>query len=305
MAGWGLGYDDLRRIRPDLVMLSSSIFGQFGPHALMPGVGTMGAARAGFSRMTGHPGRLETGPNGPYTDFVAPRLAVAAVLAALDHRARTGEGNHLDLSQLEASLCFIAPELYRAAMSGEDPAVLGNRDPEMVPHGVYPTKGDDTWVAIACRDDRDWRTLCHVIGEGWLQADPDLASVDDRRRREDEIDDRIARWTRARSAADVEGLLVAAGVPAAALLDHGDWWKDPQLVHRSHLVSGTHPLHGTVLVESTHLGLQGTPGAVDRGGPTIGQHSELVLRSILGYDDERIEQLRASGAVGHADPAGS
>ena len=128
----------------------------------MAGYGTMGAALGGLVAPTGWPDRPPCGPFGPYTDFIAPRFTVAMILAALDHRRRTGEGQHVDQSQVECSLQFLAPHLLDAQVNGRALDRVANDHPAMAPHGVYPAAGDDEWIAVAARDDGDWRRLCDV-----------------------------------------------------------------------------------------------------------------------------------------------
>jgi crotonobetainyl-CoA:carnitine CoA-transferase CaiB-like acyl-CoA transferase len=199
---------------------------------------------------------------------------------------------------MEASLPFIAPELYEASIAGEDSPLRGNRDPQMVPHGVYPAEGEDAWVALACRDDDDWRRLCAAIGRPDLATDGRFATADARRHHEDELDELIAAWTSRQQADATEATLRDHRVPAAAVLDHASGMADPQLVHRGHFLEVSHALHGSTLVTSTHMRFSKTPSSVRAAGPTIGQHSVEVLRTLLGYDDERIERLQAARAIG-------
>ena len=167
----GFGYDVLREVNPSVILLSSSLMGRGGPMSHYAGFGTMAAALCGFHHLTGWPDRAPTGPFSAYTDYTAPRFALPALLAALDHRRRTGEGQHLDFSQLEASLHLLGPELLDYAVNGRVADARGNDDPCMVPHGVYPAAGDDAWIAIACETDAHWEALCEVIDRPELATD--------------------------------------------------------------------------------------------------------------------------------------
>ncbi|HEX2466391.1 MAG TPA: CoA transferase, partial [Thermoanaerobaculia bacterium] len=182
MRKWGYDYASLAAINPGLVMVSTCLFGQSGPLSSMAGYGTMGAALGGLVAPTGWPDRPPCGPFGPYTDFIAPRFTVAVILAALDHRRRTGEGQHIDQSQVECSLQFLAPHLLDAQVNGRALDRVANDHPSMAPHAVYPTDGEDEWVAIAARDDSDWRRLCDALGRPDLASDPRFVTIEGRRR---------------------------------------------------------------------------------------------------------------------------
>jgi crotonobetainyl-CoA:carnitine CoA-transferase CaiB-like acyl-CoA transferase len=296
MKAWGLDYESLRRVKPDLIMLSSCLFGQDGPYSLMAGYGTMGAAIGGMIQPTGWPDQPPSGPYGAYTDACSPRISVAALLAAVEHRRRTGQGVYLDQSQIEASLHYMAPAILDHQLHGTNWDRLANDDPSMSPHGIYPAAGDDEWVAIAVRHAADWEALARTIGRADLADRAELADLDGRRRCGGEIDEAISAWTAARSPLDVEAALQAAGVPAHAVVHSGSP-EDPQLVHLGHVVNVPHEGQGERAVERTRIDLTRTrpnPSHV----PAMGQHTESVLRDVLGYPAERVAQLRAAGAPG-------
>ena len=154
MTSWGLGYGELHNINPKLIMFSSCLMGQTGPMRFYAGFGTMAAAIAGFYPVTGWPDRIPAGPFTAYTDYISPRLSVVLIMAALEHRRRTGQGQHIDFSQLEGALHFLAPQLLDEEINGRTAGRHGNADPHMTPHAVFPAKGNDKWVAIACETDR-------------------------------------------------------------------------------------------------------------------------------------------------------
>ena len=190
-ARMGFGYERIRAVNPSIVMLSSCLQGQTGTLAIQ-GLGNLTSAMFGFTSTTGWPDRAPTGPYSAYTDVVSPRFALAALLAALEHRQRTGEGQYLDLSQAECSMHLQATALLDAEVNGRPFALRGNRDPVMAPHGTYPAAGTDTWIAIACATDADWQALT-----SWLER-TDLASLSSSQRHErhDELDEIITARTR-------------------------------------------------------------------------------------------------------------
>jgi crotonobetainyl-CoA:carnitine CoA-transferase CaiB-like acyl-CoA transferase len=295
MKAWGLDYESLRRVKPDLIMLSSCLFGQDGPYSLMAGYGTMGAAIGGMIQPTGWPDQPPAGPYGAYTDACSPRISVAALLAAVEHRRLTGRGVYLDQSQIEASLHYMAPAIADHQLNGTTWDRLGNDDREMSPHGIYPAAGDDEWVAIAVRHEADWQVLAKEIGRGDL-AGGELADVDARRARRAEIDAAISAWTSARPPAEAEAALQALGVPAHAVV-HAGSGSDPQLEHLGHVVTVRHHGQEDRIVERTRIDLTRTP-PVPSHVPAIGEHTEHVLRDLLGYAEDRIAGLRSAGALG-------
>ena len=299
MARWDLGPERLAEINPRAIVLSGSIMGHDGPYAGVAGYGNVGGALAGFQHLAGWPDRPPLGPYGPYTDYVAPRLGLVLILAALERRARTGEGARIDLSQVEAGIAFLAPELAAYACTGEVAERRGNRDPQMAPHGVFACRPgaerESRWVAIAVRDDDDWRRLADLIGEP--AADPRFATVAGRLEHVEAVEQIVAAWAAQRTAGVIEALLQEHGVPAHAMVGSDQALEDAQLVHLGHFVTLPHPVHGTTTVEGPRVRLSKTPGAVRRAAPTLGQHNDEVLRQVLGYDDEAIEELREAAAL--------
>ena len=164
MESWGLAFSELQKANPRIIMFSTSMLGRGGPLETQPGFGPVLSSLAGLTNITGWPDRDPVNPYGAYTDFIAPRFGVAAILAALDYRNRTGEGLHLDMSQLETALHFSAPLLLDCAVNDREAARRGNRDTGAAPHGVYPCQGDDRWIAIACVSDAQWRGLMLAHG---------------------------------------------------------------------------------------------------------------------------------------------
>ena len=300
MKRWKLDYDSLVIDHPDLIMLSTSIMGQTGPTSRLAGYGNVGAALSGFQDIVGWPDRPPLGPFGPYTDYIGPRFSLVTLLAALDHRRRTGQGCYIDVAQVEAGVYLQAPEMADYAAQGTVVHRVGNRDRAFVPHGVYPClpeDGKERFVAIVARSDDEWQRLAREMGHPDLADDVALGTVEARRAREDELESAIAEWTATQHPEDVERRLQAVGIPAHVSASSRDFCQDPQLAHRGHLVTLEHPLHGSTTVEGPRYLLSETPGVVARAAPTFGRDNEYVLREILGYSAERYAELRDAGVL--------
>jgi benzylsuccinate CoA-transferase BbsF subunit len=271
--------------------------GQSGPLAQFAGFGNLAAAISGFYSVTGWPGRAPAGPFGAYTDTVAPRFTATAILAALEYRRRTGQGQYIDQSQAEAALHFLTPTLLDYTVNRRVQTQVGNRDLHMAPHGVYAAAGADRWVAIAVGTHEQWQALCDVIQQPDLVADKRFATSARRRAQQQDLDAIIAAWTRDRDAHEIETRLQARGVPANAVQTMYDLYRDPQLAHRGHFVELEHPMHGTTTVEGSRFKLSRTPARIERAGPTLGRDNRYVLETILGYRPERIAEIEAMGVL--------
>lgn len=297
-ARWGLDWATLSKDRPDLIYLSSCQQGQTGPHAHYRGYGSLAAALAGFYTLTGWPDREPAMIYGAYTDFVAHYFASAAVLAALDHKRRTGQGQHVDLSQLESSLHFLAPEILDYTVNGRVPGSHGNADAVVAPHGVYPCApaGGERWCAIVCETDEEWRALVAYLGAPDWARNPALAEAAGRKAREAELDARLAAFTATQEASALAARLQAVGVPAGVVQSCADLHADPQLASRVAFPLVDHPEMGRTPYETWAFRL-GPDQAPPRRAPLLGEHTEEVLRGILGMSREEIARLTAAGIL--------
>jgi benzylsuccinate CoA-transferase BbsF subunit len=297
MRNWSLGYETLREVNPGIVMLSSCLNGQTGPWAALAGFGTMGAQLAGFGELAGWPDRPPAGPFGAYTDYIAPKFTVMALLAALDHRRRTGEGQYIDFSQAEASQQFLGTALLDYTVNNHVQSRTGNRSSAAAPHAVFPAAGVDRWVAIAAETEAQWQALCAAVGRtDWLTR-PDCTSAAGRQAHREELEQGIAEWTSSRTVEDIEAILQSARVPVHRVSDSRDLLADPHLAARGHFVQVQHAEAGVAPLESSRMRLSRTPAIPPGPAPTIGQHTDHVLREILGMGDEEIIDLVAAGAL--------
>ena len=289
----GLGPDELHAVNDQLIYVSTALFGQTGPLSKVPGFGNMGAAAGGFYALTGWPDRLPAGPYLAYTDATSPRFTVAAIVAALDWRRRSGRGTTIDFSQIEGGVHFLSPALLAYELNGENLTRLGNADPHFVPHGIYPARGEDRWVALACRHDEDWRQLCSWWGR------TDLAELDtaQRRSRAAELDELLAAWTAAWEPEQFQLEGQARRLPVHQVQNRPEMIADPQLQHRGHYTRVPHSVYGWSWAERFGVRSSRTGRAPRRAGPCWGEHNDEILRGVLGYDDDQIVTLAVAGGL--------
>ncbi|MGY6704369.1 CaiB/BaiF CoA transferase family protein [Roseinatronobacter sp.] len=284
----GLGFDELRRIKPDIILASVSVAGRSGPMAGFRGYGNSAAAHSGHAALSGWPDRPPHMPPLAYGDVVAPMFATVAILAALEYRSRTKQGQHLDISQIEPMVHVIA-DLFA------DPHATktGNADPVIAPHGVYPCKGRDEWIAIAAETDAQWRSLCETLH---LPFDPQFATVQDRVAQSDILDRTIAEVTVLRDRAALLSALAQSDVPAATVQNGRDVFEDPELRAAGHFVPVLHPVLGKSMMPAPPMTFSQTPPVVS-AAPCLGADNENVLSGILGMSAAQLEELESLGVI--------
>lgn len=306
MAKFGLDYPAVRAIRPDIVMISMSMAGSGGPWTSYAAFGLNLQAQIGFTHLTGWPDRAPAGTGVAYTDWVATHVAAGVLLAALDHRRRTGEGGWIDLSQLEASLYALDAAVLDAAANGSDLARIGNRHPYHAPHGVYPCAleagapdGSEPvrWLAIACTSDAHWRALCGALPEAGLADEPRFATLLGRLAHQDALDQRIAAATAPLAIDAAERRVQAAGVPCSRVATVADVEHDTQLLHREQFNRLTHPVIGELTWDSPAYRLREHPRPAARPAPLLGQDNDAVVCGLLGHNDAEFVRLIAEGAL--------
>jgi benzylsuccinate CoA-transferase BbsF subunit len=228
MAQWGMGYEDLKKIKPDIIMLSTCMYGQTGPLAELPGFGLTLTGASGISHLAGWPDRPPL-PSGAYTDFVVPKFNVLAIVSALDYRHRTGKGQYIDASQFEAALHFVSPVLLEYTGNGRELERIGNKSTYTAPHGVYSCKGENRWCAIAVTGDHEWERFCEVIGQKEWREDARFATMLARLENAEILDALIEGWTKDRTAEEVMDLMQDAGISAGVVQNGEQLDRDPQL----------------------------------------------------------------------------
>jgi benzylsuccinate CoA-transferase BbsF subunit len=295
MARLGLDYEALRGVKPDIIMLSSSAVGNSGLERTYVGYAPTFAAMSGISHITGP----AEGPPTPLSGAIDLRVGTTsafAILAALYHRARTGQGQYIDLSSTEAISAMIGDTFLEYAMNRRSPGRAGNRDQAMAPHNCYPCASDDKWVTIAVATDDEWRALCAVIADPRLE-DERFADGYGRWLNQDELDQIIGEWTTGRSPQEITETLQAAGVAAMPAHDGRSLVQDPQLRERGLMEPVEHPLSGRRLLAGPPWRFSKTPASIRQPAPLLGQHNHYVLHDLLGMTEEEIQRLVDEGVV--------
>ncbi|ODU04504.1 MAG: hypothetical protein ABS81_09520 [Pseudonocardia sp. SCN 72-86] len=290
MEKWGLSYRVLSERKPDLVMLSSCLQGATGPYREYAGYGGQGASLAGIQYVTGWPDREPCGPKGAYTDTITPRFGLAAVAAALAYRREYGVGQHIDLSQIEAALQFLAPEVVDYTVHGRLAERSGNRNGVSAPCGAFRCAGDDRWVAIEVRDDDDWARLVELMGRPDWATDDAFATTAGRIEQQDAVEKGLQDWLLDRDAYEVMRSAQEAGVPAAVVQKASDLFDDPQLAAREHFVPLDHAEMGVCRYNGPSYRLSRTPARLRSAAPLLGQHTDEVM-TMLGYSADEIRAL--------------
>jgi crotonobetainyl-CoA:carnitine CoA-transferase CaiB-like acyl-CoA transferase len=297
MERMGLGYDELKKMKPDIIMLSSCMQGQTGPYAAYAGYGFHLTALSGFHQITGWPDRVPVGPNGPYTDFIGPRFAALTILTALDYRRRTGKGQYIDMSQYQAGIEFLAPLILDYVVNRRVADRMGNRYPDAAPHGAYRCRGEDRWSAIAVFTDEEWQSFTAVIGNPAWAGDPKFATLSGRKENEDELDRLVEEWTDNQSPEDVMKMMQAAGVAAGVVQTSEDLLEhDPQLKHRHYFWELDHPEIGKYQAPGSSFKLSRCPYEL-RSAPSLGEHNEYAMKEILGLTDDQVAELVIKGVL--------
>lgn len=293
----GLDYESIKRVKPDIIMISLSGYGSTGPLAPYISYGPAQVPMSGLSSLTGHPGGPPVQVGVSYGDPNGGIHGALAILAALWHRQRTGQGQYIDESQWEAAIVMLGEALMEQVMNGRQPPRMGNRDPIESPSGTFRCAGEDNWVAIACATDEEWRALCRAMGQPDLADDPRYRTAADRKAHEEVLEAIITEWTKERDRWEITRTLQAMGVAAFPSMSAADLSADPHLNERGIFVELEHPEVGV----RRHIGipykLSGTPVQVRRPAPCLGEHTDYVLREILKMSDDEIMALREKGVL--------
>ena len=300
---FGLEFADLCRIKPDIIMVSSTGYGFDGPWANFGATGPATEGASGLAFSTGYPGGPPVMAEIPYVDYTAGEHTVFAVMTALMSRLRTGQGQFIDVSQTQTAAVTIPEVLLDFAANGREPTRMGNADPVMAPHGCYPCRGEDRWIVIAVAQDDEWQGLCRVLDRPDWAQDSRLAGALGRWHLRGELDRLLSGMTAAWDSLELMAALQAEGVPAGAVLDSKDLLFNPHLMERRfYEVVSHHP--STQMPPLPYAGrpwkLPETPAVAPRAAPLMGEHNDLVFRDLLGMSASEVQGLQANGVIGYA-----
>ena len=299
---FGLEYPDLKKMKPDIIMVSSTGYGFYGPWANYGATGPATEGAAGLAYQTGYLGGHPVMAEIPYTDYTSGEHTVFAVMAALMHRLRTGQGQFVDISQTEATSATIPEILMDFSANERSGPRMGNQDTSMSPHGCYPCHGDDRWITLAVATDVEWQTLCRVLGQdGWATSTSFEDSLS-RWKNRDELDALIAPVTSSWEAHELMHALQKEGVAAGAVLDSKDLLFDPHLNERGfyevvshHETTGIPPLP----YAGRPWKLSQTPAVPGKAAPLMGEHNTLILSELLGKTAAEMAVLEETGIIGY------
>ncbi|MFC1978353.1 CaiB/BaiF CoA transferase family protein, partial [Chloroflexota bacterium] len=288
--------EELKKVKPDIIMLSACMQGQTGPKANHPGLGSHLTPLSGFTHITGWPDRPPQNL-GIYTDFITPHFNALAILAALDYRRQTGKGQYLDVSQYEATIHLMAPLILDYVVNQRIADRMGNRYAYAAPHGAYRCRGEDRWCAIAVFTDEEWQSFCRVIGNPAWTTDPKFSTLPARKENEEELDRLVEEWTISHTPEAVMSLMQTAGVAAGVAQNAEDMMEhDPQLKHRNFFRELEHPEMGKHRVRGPAFMLSKSPYELQRS-PLLGEHNEYALKEILGMSDAEVAELVIAGVL--------
>jgi len=299
LAKLGLGYDVLRGVRPDLVMISSTGYGDSGPCARYVTWGPNIEALSGLAAASGFPARGCTVTQYAYPDPLSAVHGLFAVLCALDYRRCSGRGQHVAMAQYEATVAALGPLVMECIAGGREPVRRGNRLEHCAPQGCYPCRGEDRWCAITVFDDADWQALCDAVGHPEWARDARFRTAAERLIHHDTIDELLAAWTADRDAYEVMSVLQDSGVAAGVVQTADDLLRhDRHLRERGFFEQVEHfKKNESVTTTGVPLGLTGTPGRTDSTGKSIGYDTDYVFGEVLGMSADAIEALVADGVI--------
>ena len=296
MARLGLDYETVARDRPELIMLSTCLRGQTGPMAGYRGFGQQGSAQAGLHGITGWPDRPAHGTWGAYTDFVAPRYGVAALVSAIYERHRSGLGQHIDMAQVEAGIHFIEPLILDYTVNGRLARAAGHDSATACPNGVYAVAGTERYIAISVETAEQWQALRSLAPLDGFTGE-ELETYTGRLARRDEIDEALRAWTGEQDGYELAARLKQAGVPASAVQRPSDLYRDPQVAHREFFVTLDHSVMGPTPYDGLVTRFSDKPVQLLHAAPALGEHTQYVLSEYLGLSDEQIAEHAAAGVL--------
>ena len=298
MTQYGFDYERLLEVRPDLIMASMPGFGHSGPHRDFASYGGPLMAYTGMALLWGYAdSSLDAHSKIAHPDYIASGTLALSVLAALHHRAKTGQGQFIEIAQVEATAAAMEVAFLDYFANGRIATPIGNRDPNAVPQGCYPCLGHDAWCVLSCSTEAQWRSLARLIGREDLVAPPQFATAAERWQRHDELDALISAWTRQHTPRQAMRLLQTAGIPAGMVQTGEDLCNDVHLRRRDFMVEIAHPEPGTIEHPGMTVRLHATPGQIQRPAGRLGEANEAVFRGLLGLTADEFARLAEAGVI--------
>jgi len=299
MEKWNLGYEDVKAIKPDIIYVTMPTQGSTGPHKNYMGFGITMNALVGIHYLTGYPDKIPFGMGTNYPDHVPNPVHTAfAIAAALLHRKTSGEGQFIDVSQTEAALAVLPTSVMNYAANGKVQDRMGNRNLNVAPHGVYATQGDRRWIAIAVFNQSEWEALLNVMGNPEWANSEKFSSMDNRLDNQDELDQMIEEWTLKHKAYQLMDQLAQAGVRAGVLQNSKDLLEDPNLNERGFWAYLNHKEMRRHVYNVSPAHLSKTPVELYSPAPLLGEHTDEVLKEVLGLSEAEISKLREENVIG-------
>ena len=293
MANWGLDYENLKKIKPDIIMLSMSVMGQTGPQRDYTGFGPTVQALSGVTALTSFNERAPLGPGFSYADHVAGLYASMALLGALEHRRQTGEGQYIDISQVETMSGLLGGAIMEAS-TGKEVKPTGDHSSEAAPGNVYRCRREDCWIAISVYTDEEWSQLKKAMDNPSWADDMKYATLAGRYDNRKELDDFIEHWTRQRSGTELMELLQQHGIAAGVVQDAVDLINSPQLMARDFYIRDK---NGSVISDHNPIKFSRTPRIRHRDAPELGRDNEYVYHQLLGLSNDEIIGLKEKGII--------
>ncbi len=290
---WGVGYNDLKKIKPDIILYAGSGYGRSGPHSERPAYAEIVEAFDGSSSANGYPdGEPNTVGVAPWMDAGQAMHGAFAILCALYHKEQTGVGQMIDAAMIEGSANFLGEHIMDFVMNGRTGKPMGNRDQVMAPHGCYRCQGEYNWVAVAVSGDTEWKAFCSVLGNpNWTNKDEFSDNIK-RWQHQDLLDSYIETWTKSRDAYDITAALQKAGIAAGPTLGPKELVEDPHLKKRGFFIENNHPVIGKMLYPGLPFRLSNSPKGNYKPSPLLGEHNNYVLSKLLGMSKKEITVLK-------------
>jgi len=298
MEKWNLGWEDVKKINPRIIYVTMSLQGMDGPHKSYMGFGVNLNALCGLTAQACMPGKSPFGTGTNYTDHVmVPTHTLFGIMAALLQREKTGQGQTVEISQLECAIAMKPIDSMVYAANGEIMGAMGCGDPNAAPHGVYTTLGYRKWLAIAVFSNEEWTALQKVMGNPAWAKDAKFATLEARKENEEELNAHIEDWTKDKYAVKLMKALVKEGVKAGLVNDARAAVEDEHLIERDYWAYLNHPVVGSTLYNRAPIMFSETPIEMRKAAPLLGEHTNEVLTGFLGYSDKELEALKAADVL--------